>query len=135
MDSIVRRWARPLPETRSDRLRYTGFQCFRLICKSSGGTDYVPTVWSLSCGTTFRAYEKREFVRRPTMDFKPTVGIVGFGGNGRRIAEVLAPWGNRILATDKYPWDKPDYVERPVGADQLDDILHEIDCLIFMCPA
>ena len=85
--------------------------------------------------TFFRAYEKREFVRRPTMDFHgQTVGIVGFGGNGRRIAEVLAPWGNRILATDKYPWDKPDYVERLVGADQLDDILHEIDCLILCVP-
>ena len=85
--------------------------------------------------TFFRAYEKREFVRRPTMDFHgQTVGIVGFGGNGRRIAEVLAPWGNRILATDKYPWDKPDYVERLVGADQLDDILHEIDCLILCGP-
>ena len=85
--------------------------------------------------TFFRAYEKREFVRRPTMDFHgQTVGIVGFGGNGRRIAEVLAPWGNRILATDKYPWDKPDYVERLAGADQLDDILHEIDCLILCVP-
>lgn len=85
--------------------------------------------------TFFRAYQKREFVRRPTMDFHgQTVGIVGFGGNGRRIAEVLAPWGNRILATDKYPWDKPDYVERLVGADQLDDILHEIDCLILCVP-
>ncbi len=85
--------------------------------------------------TFFRAYEKREFVRRPTMDFHgQTVGIVGFGGNGRRIAEVLAPWGNRILATDKYPWDKPDYVERLVGADQLDEILPEIDCLILCVP-
>ena len=38
------------------------------------------------------------------------------------------------MATDKYPWDKPDYVERLVGADQLDDILHEIDCLILCVP-
>ncbi len=85
--------------------------------------------------TFFRAYEKREFVRRPTMDFHgQTVGIVGFGGNGRRIAEVLAPWGNRILAVDKYPWDKPDYVERLVAAEQLDEVLPEIDCLILCVP-
>jgi len=85
--------------------------------------------------TFFRAYEKREFVRRPTMDFHgQTVGIIGFGGNGRRIAEVLAPWGNRILATDKYPWDKPEYVEKLVGADRLNEILPEIDCMILCVP-
>lgn len=85
--------------------------------------------------TFFRAYEKREFVRRPTMDFHgQTVGIIGFGGNGRRIAEVLAPWGNRILATDMYPWDKPDYVEQLVAADRLDELLPQIDCLILCVP-
>lgn len=85
--------------------------------------------------TFFRAYEKREFVRRPTMDFQgQTVGIIGFGGNGRRIAEVLAPWGNRILATDKYPWNKPDYVSRLLAAEQLDEILPEIDCMILCVP-
>ena len=88
-----------------------------------------------SAPTFFRAYEKREFVRRPTMDFHgQTVGIIGFGGNGRRIAEVLAPWGNRILATDKYPWDKPDYVEKLTEADKLDEILTEIDCMILAVP-
>ena len=85
--------------------------------------------------TFFRASEKREFVRRPTLDFHgQTVGIIGFGGNGRRIAEVLAPWGNRILATDKYPWDKPDYVERLIAADKLNGILPEIDCMILSVP-
>ena len=85
--------------------------------------------------TFFRASEKREFVRRPTLDFHgQTVGIIGFGGNGRRIAEVLAPWGNRILATDKYPWDKPDYVERLIAADKLNEILPEIDCMILSLP-
>ena len=85
--------------------------------------------------TFFRASEKREFVRRPTLDFHgQTVGIIGFGGNGRRIAEVLAPWGNRILATDKYPWDKPDYVERLIAADKLNRILPEIDCMILSVP-
>ena len=85
--------------------------------------------------TFFRASKKREFVRRPTLDFHgQTVGIIGFGGNGRRIAEVLAPWGNRILATDKYPWDKPDYVERLIAADKLNGILPEIDCMILSVP-
>jgi len=88
-----------------------------------------------SSPTFFQATQKREFVRRPTRDFHGnTVGIIGFGGNGRRIAEVLAPWGNRIIATDKYPWDKPDHVDKLVHSDQLESILPEIDCLILCVP-
>jgi len=85
--------------------------------------------------TFFRALDKREFVRRPTMDFRgKTVGILGFGGNGRRIAEVLAPWGNRIVASDKFPWDKPAYVDQLVHSDDYESLLAEIDCLILCVP-
>ena len=50
------------------------------------------------------AQGRREFVRRPTHDLHgSTVGIVGFGGVGRRLAELLAPYKVRILATDYFP--------------------------------
>jgi len=50
---------------------------------------------------------RREFTRRPTRDLMAaTVLIVGFGGNGRRLAEVLGPWKTRLLATDYFP-DQP----------------------------
>ena len=53
-----------------------------------------------------------EFVRRPTKDLTAaTVGIVGFGGNGRRLARVLVPFNVRILATDYFPVRKPEHVE------------------------
>lgn len=43
----------------------------------------------------------REFVRRPTRDLTgSTIGIVGLGGVGRRLAEVLSPFRVRLLATD-----------------------------------
>jgi len=42
------------------------------------------------------------------------VGIVGFGGNGRRLAEVLAPFKTTIYATDCFPNDKPAIVENIV---------------------
>jgi len=52
----------------------------------------------------FRAQRKKEFIRRPTRDLTgSTVGIVGFGGVGRRLAELLRPYKTRLLATDWFP--------------------------------
>ncbi len=85
--------------------------------------------------TFFRASLKREFIRRPTGDLHgSTVGIVGFGGNGRRLAQVLAPFRTRILATDLFPVDKPDYVEELWPADRLDELLASVDILILTVP-
>jgi phosphoglycerate dehydrogenase-like enzyme len=83
----------------------------------------------------FRAKEKREFVRRPTRDLtEATVLIVGLGGVGRRIAEVLRAFRPRILATDMFPVDRPDWVERLVAADRLDELLPEAQILIISAP-
>ncbi|MCL4202557.1 MAG: D-2-hydroxyacid dehydrogenase [Pirellulaceae bacterium] len=83
----------------------------------------------------FRQSTRREFTRRPTRDLHgSTVGIVGFGGNGRRIAEVLAPYRVRILATDVYPTRKPAHVAELWPADRLDDLLRESDILILGMP-
>ena len=74
----------------------------------------------------FRAAQQKQFVRRPTDDVHhKTVGIVGFGGNGQRIAEVLAPLKTRLLATDVFPDERPrpGYVESVWGADRLEDLL------------
>jgi D-3-phosphoglycerate dehydrogenase len=83
----------------------------------------------------FRAQQKKEFIRRPTRDVhRTTVGIVGFGGNGRRLAEVLRPFNCRILATDYFPVDKPDYVAELWPPEKLDDLLREVDYLILAAP-
>lgn len=83
----------------------------------------------------FRAMRRREFVRRPTDDLHgKTVGIVGFGGNGRRIAEVLAPFRCQLLATDWFPENQPEFVSQLVAADQLDAILPECDVVILALP-
>jgi len=85
--------------------------------------------------TFFRAAQEREFIRRPTGDLTgETVGIVGLGGNGRRMAEVLAPFRTRILATDLYPINKPDTVEALLPADRLDEMLPECDVVILAIP-
>lgn len=83
----------------------------------------------------FRAALKREFIRRPTRDLHhATIGIVGFGGNGRRLAEVLAPFRTRILATDVFPVHKPPHVAELWPADRLDDLLTRSDIVILCVP-
>jgi D-3-phosphoglycerate dehydrogenase len=83
----------------------------------------------------FRAQKKKEFIRRPTRDLHgTTVGIVGFGGNGRRLAEVLRVFKLRMLATDYFPIDKPDYVEALWPPERLDEILPQVDYLVLAAP-
>lgn len=83
----------------------------------------------------FSAALRREFIRRPTRDLHhTTVGIVGFGGNGRRLAEVLAPFRTRILATDMFPVHRPPHVAELWPADRLDDLLTQSDIVILCVP-
>ena len=50
------------------------------------------------------AAQRREFARRPTDDIEgKTVGIVGFGANGQRIAEFLGTMRCEVVATDLIP--------------------------------
>ncbi|MFM8415251.1 MAG: NAD(P)-dependent oxidoreductase [Planctomycetota bacterium] len=78
---------------------------------------------------------RREFVRRPTRDLTgATVGIVGLGGVGRRLAEVLAPLRVRILATDWFPVRRPAGVEFLGPPSALPDVLAAADVLFLCAP-
>lgn len=83
----------------------------------------------------YRAQQAREFIRRPTRDLHhTTIGIVGLGGVGRRLAEVLSVFKTRILATDWDPYDKPAYVDELWPADRLHDLCRAVDILILCAP-
>ncbi len=83
----------------------------------------------------FRAQQAHEFIRRPTRDLHhSTVGIVGFGGVGRRLAQALSVFKTRILATDVFPIDKPDYVEALWPAEKLVDLVREAEILVLCAP-
>ncbi len=85
--------------------------------------------------TFFKAQQKREFIRRPTRDLHhSTVLIVGFGGVGRRVAQVLRSFQTRILATDAFPIDKPDYVEQLLPPERLDELLPQAEILLLAAP-
>jgi len=88
-----------------------------------------------SLPTFFRAQQQREFIRRPTRDLHGAcIGIVGMGGNGRRLARVLKAFDTTILATDWYPDSKPEYVDELLPADDLDQMLPRVDVLILAAP-
>jgi D-3-phosphoglycerate dehydrogenase len=98
-------------------------------------TIALVTAWCRSLPTFFRAQQKKEFIRRPTRDLtRSTVGIAGFGGVGRRLAQLLAAFEVRILATDMFPVDKPDYVEALWPADRLDDLLAAVEVMVLCLP-
>jgi phosphoglycerate dehydrogenase-like enzyme len=93
------------------------------------------TGWCRSLPAFFRAQQKREFIRLPTRDLtRSTVGIVGLGGNGRRLAELLVPFEVRIIATDLFPVDKPDCVAELWPAERLDDLLAAADFVVLSLP-
>jgi len=93
------------------------------------------TALTRSLPVFFRAQQDREFVRGPTRDLTgATVGIVGMGGVGRRLVEVLAALKTRILATDWYPIDKPAQVESLWPPERLDEMLPLVDVLILAVP-
>ena len=93
------------------------------------------TAWCRSLPTFLRAQQRKEFIRRPTRDLtRSTVGIVGLGGVGRRLAQLLAAFDVRILATDMFPVDKPACVETLWTAERLDDLLSAVDILVLSLP-
>jgi phosphoglycerate dehydrogenase-like enzyme len=93
------------------------------------------TAFMRSLPKFFRAQQAKEYVRLPTRDLHHSIiGIVGLGGVGRRVAELLAPFRTQILATDLYPFDKPPHVKELWPADRLDDLLAAVDILILCAP-
>lgn len=93
------------------------------------------TAWMRNLPVFFQAQKNKEFIRRPTRDLHgATVGIVGFGGVGRRIAEVMRSFKTTILAVDYFPFDRPDYVQMLAGPDELDSVLGKADVLVLSAP-
>lgn len=77
----------------------------------------------------------RKFKRKPTFDLVgKTVGIVGFGGVGRRFSEVVSPFASKILAVDLYPDNKPPHIDELWSADRLDDLLSASDVVFLSLP-
>ncbi len=83
----------------------------------------------------YRQWQNKEFVRRPTDDLHgKRVGIVGLGGNGRRLVDVLKPFNVSIRATDYFPEQKPDAVEQLWPHTELERLASWSEVLILTLP-
>lgn len=88
----------------------------------------------------FKAQQIKEYVRRPTDDiFGKTIGIIGMGGNGHRIARVLKPMVGKIIGTDLFPQAcakivAEQTVEKVYPADELETMLPLCDVVIVTLP-
>lgn len=93
------------------------------------------TALARSLPVFFAAQQRREFIRRPTRDLhRSSILIVGFGGVGRRVAELLSGFRTRIVACDVFPERKPKYVSELRHASALDELLPEADAVILAVP-
>jgi len=83
----------------------------------------------------FRAQEARQFDRLPTDDLHgKSVGIIGFGGNGRRIAETLNGIVASISATDTFPiFEIPSFVTAH-PPEAMDELFANSDIVIVTLP-
>jgi phosphoglycerate dehydrogenase-like enzyme len=61
-----------------------------------------------------------------------TIGIVGLGRAGSRVAELLAPWRARLLAADPYV-DGARFAQLGVERTDLDALLRESDVVTLHC--
>ncbi len=61
-----------------------------------------------------------------------TIGIVGLGRAGSRVAELLRPWGARVLAADPYV-EAGKFAHHGVERTDLDTLLRESDVVTLHC--
>ena len=85
--------------------------------------------------TFYRAQAAKQFDRLPTDDLHgKSVGIIGFGGNGRRIAETLNGIVSTISVTDTFPnHEIPNFVSSH-PSDAMDDLFSSCDIIIVTLP-
>ena len=83
----------------------------------------------------YRQWQNKEFVRRPTDDLHgKRVGIVGLGGNGRRLVDILQPFNVTIRATDYFPEHKPPSVDQLWPHTELKRLAAWCEVLILTLP-
>ena len=61
-----------------------------------------------------------------------TIGIVGLGRAGGRVADLLRPWGARVLAADPYV-EPAEFARHGVERTELETLLRESDVVTLHC--
>lgn len=63
-----------------------------------------------------------------------TIGIIGLGAIGCRVAELAKAFGMRVIGTRARPERRPAAVDELYGPDQTDRVIREADVLLLACP-
>lgn len=63
-----------------------------------------------------------------------TLGIVGVGAIGSRVAELGSAFGMEVLGTKRNPETMPDAVDEAFGADGYTELCRRADYLVLACP-
>lgn len=63
-----------------------------------------------------------------------TVGIVGFGGIGQRVAQLARPFGMRIVATKRCPEHGSELADEILPDDRLADLMAQSDFVVVALP-
>jgi phosphoglycerate dehydrogenase-like enzyme len=63
-----------------------------------------------------------------------TLGIVGLGSIGKRVARIGAAFGMRIVAVEPKPQDIPPFVKKVWGAKHLKSLMRESDFVVLCLP-
>ncbi len=85
--------------------------------------------------TFFQAQERKIYTRKNTDDLTgKKVGIIGLGGNGQRIAQVLRPFVSQIVGTDLFPDQTLDCVDQIYPDTGLLQVLNQSDVVIITLP-
>ncbi len=83
----------------------------------------------------FNAQQNRSYQRMPTDDLHgKRVGILGMGGNGIRISQILSQFGCRTWATDVFFTQKPATIKKAFPPDDLAQVLQHAEILIITLP-
>ena len=131
VDSIVGRGAGSLPRAVGRRLDDHRHQRLGRAGRSGGRAHGGPAIWLAAqpAGVFSRPAEKENTsAGRHAICTARRSASSALAAVGRRVAEVLAPFKTRILATDMFPVDKPAYVESLWPADRLDELLAARRC-------
>ncbi|AGB33336.1 D-isomer specific 2-hydroxyacid dehydrogenase NAD-binding protein [Natrinema pellirubrum DSM 15624] len=63
-----------------------------------------------------------------------TVGIVGVGAIGSKVADYCQTFDARVIGTKRDPTDAPESVDEIYGPGELESVLAESDYLVIACP-
>lgn len=85
--------------------------------------------------TFIRAQEQKIYTRKFTDDLTgKRIGIIGLGGNGQRIAQVLRPWASQIVGTDFFPDQNLEGVDQVYPPSGLLQVLNQSDVVVVTLP-